>query len=93
MSFIKMNELKLTQVELFDFFHLMHVAANASELFSMAHLENNERFLFQSKVECVYPLLYREKKVCRLLQNNRIHNRGIYYYLMCILLEKSHIFL
>ena len=33
MRFIKVNELKLTQIELFLFFHFMCVAANASELF------------------------------------------------------------
>ena len=38
MRFIKVNELKLTQVELFYFFHFIHVADNASELFCMAHL-------------------------------------------------------
>ena len=31
--FIKMNELELTQVELFSFFHIMCAAANASALF------------------------------------------------------------
>ena len=34
--FIKMNKLKLTQVDFF--FHFMCVAANASELFCMTHL-------------------------------------------------------
>ena len=43
--FIIVNDLKLTQGELFSFFHFMCTAANASELFCMAHLENNERFL------------------------------------------------
>ena len=42
--FIKVNELKLTQVELFSFFHFMCAAANASELFCMAHLANIEPF-------------------------------------------------
>ena len=41
-----MNELKLTQVELFQNFHFMCVAANASELFCMAHLTNIECFLY-----------------------------------------------
>ena len=36
--FIKVNELKLTEVELFKFFHFMCVTAIASELFCMAHL-------------------------------------------------------
>ena len=43
--FIKRNELKLTQVELFSFFHFMCAAANSSELFCMDHLANNEHFL------------------------------------------------
>ena len=43
--FMKVNELKLTQVELLYFFHFMCAAAHASELFCMAHLVNNERFL------------------------------------------------
>ena len=46
MRFIKVNDLKLTQVELFSFFHFMCVAANASELFYMARLENIERFFY-----------------------------------------------
>ena len=33
--FIKVNELKLSQIELFSFFHFMCAAANASELFCM----------------------------------------------------------
>ena len=45
-----MNELKLTQVELFRFFHFKCVAADVSELFSMAHLANIERFLYYSNV-------------------------------------------
>ena len=44
--FMKMNELKLTQVELFSFFHCMCAAANASKLFCMRHLANNECFLY-----------------------------------------------
>ena len=45
MHFIKQKELKLTQVELFSFFHFLCVA---SELFCMAHLVSNERFLFHA---------------------------------------------
>ena len=45
MRFIKVNELKLIEVELFYFFHFMCVAAIASELFCMAHLANIEHFL------------------------------------------------
>ena len=48
--FIKVNELKLTQVELFLFFYFMCAAANTFELFCMAHLENNERFLYHSNL-------------------------------------------
>ena len=48
--FIKVNELKLTQVELFLFFPILCAAANASELFWMAHLANIERFLYYSNL-------------------------------------------
>ena len=48
--FIKMNELKLTQAELFLFFPFMCAAANASELFCMIHLANNELFLYHSNL-------------------------------------------
>ena len=44
MRFIKVNELKLTQVELFSFFYFMCAAPNASELFCMANLANIARF-------------------------------------------------
>ena len=47
---MKVNELKLTEVELFEFFHFMCVAANASELFCMAHLADIERFLCHSNL-------------------------------------------
>ena len=50
MHFIEVNELKLTQIELFSLFHFMYVTANASELFSMAHLANTERFLYHSNL-------------------------------------------
>ena len=46
MRFIKVNELKLTQIELFSFFHFMCAAANASELFCVSHVANNERSLY-----------------------------------------------
>ena len=49
-NFMKVNELKLTQVELLSFFHFKCVAANASVLFCMAHLANNERFLYHSNI-------------------------------------------
>ena len=42
--FIKVNELKLTEVEFSSFFHFKWVADNIFELFCMAHLANNERF-------------------------------------------------
>ena len=41
----KVNELKRFEEELFSFFHFM-CAANASKLFCMAHLANNERILY-----------------------------------------------
>ena len=34
----------------FSFVHIMCVAANACELFCMAHLANNERFLYHSNL-------------------------------------------
>ena len=48
--FIKLKELKLTEVELLQFFHFMCVAAIASELFCMTHLTYIERFLYHSKL-------------------------------------------
>ena len=45
MHFIKVNELKLTEVEFFYFFHFMCIVANAAELFYMAHLAKNELLL------------------------------------------------
>ena len=49
--FVKVNELKLTQVELFfNFFHFMCVAANASKLLCMGHLPNIERYLYHSNL-------------------------------------------
>ena len=48
--FIKMNELKLTKLSYFSFFLIMRVAANTSELFSIAHLENIEGFLCYSNL-------------------------------------------
>ena len=50
MHLIKMNELKLTQVELFYFFHFRCVVDNASELFCMAYLADIERFLYHSNL-------------------------------------------
>ena len=44
-----MNELKLTDVELFQFFYFKCVVAIAYELFCMAHLANIKRFLYHSK--------------------------------------------
>ena len=51
MHFIKVNELKLAQVELFwfFFFHFICVASNGPELFSKAHFENIECFLYHRK--------------------------------------------
>ena len=50
MRFIIVNELKLTQVGLFQFFYFMCAAANASELFCTAHLANIKSFLCRSKI-------------------------------------------
>ena len=50
MRFINVNELKLTQVELFSFFHFMCVVANASESFCMVHLANDESFSHYSNL-------------------------------------------
>ena len=47
--FIKVNELKLTRVELFSFFTLCG-AAHASELFCTARLTHDERFLYHSNL-------------------------------------------
>ena len=47
--FMKVNEIKLCQIELFQFFQFMCVAANAYELFCMAYLANIERFLYHYK--------------------------------------------
>ena len=47
---MKVNELKLTYVELFPFFHFMCVAANASELFCLSHIANIEFFLYHSNL-------------------------------------------
>ena len=49
-AFIKVNELKLTQIHLLYFFHIMCVAANAFELFGMTHLANIESVLYHSKL-------------------------------------------
>ena len=63
MCFIKVNEFKSTEVELFSFLQFMCVAANAPELFYMAHLANTERFLypiltfhFKYKISCMCEL-------------------------------------
>ena len=56
-----MNELKLVQVELFKFFHFMRVAAEASELYYMAHLTNIKRFLFDSNFFFKYQILNTSK--------------------------------
>ena len=60
MRFIKVNELKLTQVELFSFFHhhFKCVTADVSELFCMAHLGKNVLFLYHPKLSFKYQILY-----------------------------------
>ena len=50
MRFIKVKELKLTEVELFSFFHFMCAAAEVFELFCMVRLANNERCLYHSNL-------------------------------------------
>ena len=49
-SFLKVNELILTQVELFSFFHFKSVVAKVSELFCVALQAKNERFLYNSNL-------------------------------------------
>ena len=48
--FIKVNEIKLTQTELFSFFHFICATANASELFCMAQIANIVFFLYNSNL-------------------------------------------
>ena len=50
MHFIIVDELKLTEVELFSFLDSVYVVANASEFFYMTHLANIERFLYHSNL-------------------------------------------
>ena len=56
--FIKMNELKLTQVELFLLLHLKRVIVNVSELLCVALYPNNKRFYtiltFHFKLQILY---------------------------------------
>ena len=56
--FIKLNELSWIQVELFSFFHFMCAADNASELFCMAYLANDERFLYHSNFSFYVLIFY-----------------------------------
>ena len=48
---MKLNELKVTQVELFQFFHFMCITANASKFFCMTHLASIERFFYHFQYE------------------------------------------
>ena len=48
--FIKVNEVKSTQFELFSFLPFMYAVANASELFCIANFVNIEPFLYHSNV-------------------------------------------
>ena len=49
MRFVKVNELKLAEAQLFSFFHVMPVAANASELIRVK-LSQDELFsIFKSE--------------------------------------------
>ena len=50
MRFIKVNELKLSQVEFFLFFYFKCVAANVYELFCVVYLAYNEHFLYHSNL-------------------------------------------
>ena len=50
MRFINVYELKLTQIELFNFFHFIGVATNAFDLFYVAYLANIKRFLCLSNL-------------------------------------------
>ena len=56
--FIKVNETKLTQVELFSFFQLKCAAANVSELFCMAYLANMNAFYAIPTFNLKYQILY-----------------------------------
>ena len=49
-TFYQSEWVKLIQAELFSLFHFMCVAANAFELFCMAHLASIERFLYHSNL-------------------------------------------
>ena len=48
--FMKLNELKLTQDELFSLFYFACVADNASELFCVVYLANIKHFLYNSNL-------------------------------------------
>ena len=48
--FIKVNQLNLTHVELFSFFHFRCVDADATKLFCMTYLPNIKRFLCHSNL-------------------------------------------
>ena len=50
MHFIKLNELELTQAELFSFLYFNSVAANVTELFCVAIQANIELFLQHSNL-------------------------------------------
>ena len=59
MRFIKVKDLKLTQFELFSFLHFKNVAANVTELFSVALKAKNERFFFTIQTfNFKYQILY-----------------------------------
>ena len=48
MCFFEINDLKLTLFELFSLRRFKDVSADASELFRVTLLANNERFLYQA---------------------------------------------
>ena len=62
MHFIKVNDLKLNQVELLQFFHFMRVAANASEMFCMAHLANSRAWRVKIAIACLSIILRDESQ-------------------------------
>ena len=46
--FIKVDELKVIQIELFEFLHVMRVAFNPSDFFCMDHFSSSESYLHHS---------------------------------------------
>ena len=79
-STIKVNELKLPQVELFSFCHFMCVAANASGLFGMAHLPNMERFSYHSNLSFqMSNFLHMQTRQLALMKINSSARRSVFF--------------